>query len=298
MNLTCKIQYKTFEPGEFTDIRQVDFITAVDIIEKFPWGEQRDHIAIDLTCPSVSFEYSPDSILKLSLYYNKKFVLYFFDGKHLHTKSFTDYKSAYSFIEYFFKEKSIDFSAFKKENTWLKKIVNHFRTADFVYTVKGKPVYSFFDFETVMVSVMQVFLLPLFISFSITKTFHFYALLLPLFLFIFWGGINYFLLFTYYLYSKNKYLQLSKGNDIFLWGEYPDNIKKYSKSDIKEIIVKQNKGRRCPWGNFTLTFIFIKNGSFLKIPSTLLDGMSIQFKIPDAPYEVEQTAIPLCKLNS
>ncbi len=297
MNLTCKIQYKTFEPGEFTDIKQVDFITAVDIIEKFPWGEQRDHIAIDFTCPSVSFEYAPDCILKLSLYYNNKFILYFFNGKHLYSKSFIDYKAAYSFIEYFFKHQSIDFSAFKKETPWFKKVVNHFRTADFVYTVKGKTIYSFFDFGTFMVSIVQLIFLPLFLSYSITKTFNLYALLLFLLVFSVWGGINYFLLITYYFYSKNKYLQLSKGNDIFLWGEYPGNIKKYSKSDINEIMVRQNEGSRCPWGDFTLTFIFMKDGSFLKIPSTLLDGMNIHFKIPDVPYKVKQTVIPHLKIE-
>jgi len=114
MLLTCKVQYNDFEPGEFTDIKPVDYITAMGIIENFPWNEQRDHIQIDLTCPSVSLESSSDSILKLALYYNNKFVLHFFDGKYMYTKSFTDYHAAYPYIHYFFEKESIDISLFKK----------------------------------------------------------------------------------------------------------------------------------------------------------------------------------------
>jgi hypothetical protein len=297
MLLTCKVQYNNFEPGEFKEIKQLDYMAAIDVIESFPWNEQRDHIQIDLTCPSVSFESSPDSILKLALYYNNKFVLHFFDGEYMYTKSFTDYHATYSHIQYFFENQSIDINLFKKENTWLKQIGNHFRTDDFVYAVSKKSLWKNIDSTTKFITAIFLIFIIIIPLQSTHKPIPVAGYIMIFFVSILYLGINYILLWNYYWYAKNKFLRISKGNDIFLWGLDPGNVKTYNKADITEIIAKKNKGGKCPWGDFTLTFIHLKDGSFIKIPSILLTGNSIHYKIPAAPYSVEGTVIPFCKLN-
>ncbi|MEO7044397.1 MAG: hypothetical protein ABI091_03765 [Ferruginibacter sp.] len=296
MKLTCKTQYSSFEPGEFTDIKQVNFETAVNVIENFPWNKEREHIVIDLTCPSVSFEYSPESILKLEVYFNNKYVLNFFDGEHLYSKSFTDYKLSYPFIEYFFEHQTIDFTAFKKENIWLKKIARHFITNDFIYTVQRKNIWQSAGFGTLLLSAMLIFVFINSFFDSYNKALPTYLFILLPFLILLYGGINWILLFNYYLYSKNKTLQISRGNNIFLWGK-TDDIKEYKKTDIQQIVIRQNKGRRCPWSNFTLTFLYLKDGEIIKIPSILLDGEGFLYKLPGIESKIKPTVIPFCKLT-
>ncbi|MEP6713799.1 MAG: hypothetical protein ABJA37_15335 [Ferruginibacter sp.] len=296
MNLTCKIQYNTFEPGEFTGIKNVDFQTALNTIENFPWNKQREHIIIDLTCPSVSFEYSPDSILKLELYFNNKFVLNFFDGEHLYSKSFINYKLSYPFIKYFFEHQTIDFTTYKKENTIFKNINKHFITNEFIYTVRGKTLWQLLDFGTIIFSATLIFLFFMFMFGHPHKPLQpFVFIISPLF-FLLYGGINYILLVNYYLYSKNKTLQLSQGSKIFWWGN-PNNIKEYNKSDVEKIIIRQNKGKRCPWGEFTLTFLYLKTGEIIKIPSTFLSGGKLLYKMPETPSKIKGSFIPFCKLK-
>lgn len=288
MNVTSKIQYNTFEAGEFTDVQKIDFDTAIRIIETFPWKAQRNDINIDLTAPSVSFEYSPDSILKLALYFNNKWVLNFFDGKDLFSKSFIDYKSAYPFLQYFFEHKTIDYTVFKKENTWLKKIDHHFRSNNFIYSVNGKNAWQLFNSSTKMYFLMSTVSIGIMILFFPFNTI---SIFISLILLTVPAGINYLLTFNYYLYSKDKILQLSQGSDTFFWGNR-DELIEYRKFEIAEIIIRKNKSFRCPWGDFTLTYLYFKNGDVIKIPSILLDGLNIHFKIPGTPWKEKSTFIP------
>ena len=295
MNLTCKIQYNNFEAGEFTNVKQVDYSTAINIVEHFPWEKQREHIVIELTNPSVSFEYGPGRILKLALFFNHKFVLHFFDGEHLYTKSFTDYKLAYPFIEYFFQHQTIDFSIFKKENTWMKKINKHFITSDFVYSIDKKSLWDLLDTGTIMVLIMNIVLLIYFID-SDRSWMHLSFLAILLSTFFLYGGINYMLLINYYLASKNKTLQLSKGNDIFLWGKNAD-LKEYKKSDVIKILIKKNYSSRAPWYDFSISFLFFNDGTYIKIPSLILSDSDIKYKMYPLTSETKASFIPFCKLG-
>jgi hypothetical protein len=296
MKLTCKIQYNNFEAGEFTDVKQVDYKTALDIIEHFPWEKQREHIVIELTNPSVSFEYSPSCILKLALFFNGKFVLHFFDGEHLYTKSFIDRKSACPFIEYFFQHQTIDPGIFKKENTWMKNISKHFLTGDFVYSVDKKNLWQMLDFSTIIFTAFQVFIIIMFMQSNMLLKYPIAGFFSFLLLSMLYGGINYVLLVNYYLYSRNKTLQLSKGNDIILWGKNED-LKEYKKSDVVKILIKKNKASRAPWGNFALSFLFFSDGSYIKIPSLILSDSDISYKMLPLIPEIKGSFIPFCKLN-
>jgi hypothetical protein len=294
MKPICKIQYNNFEAGEFTDVKQVDYATAINIIEHFPWEKQREHIVIELTNPSVSFECSPDCILKLALFFNHKFVLHFFDGEHLYTNSFTDYKQAYPFIEYFFQNQTIDFSIFKKENTWMKKIGSHFLTANFVYSVNKKSFWKLLDFSTIIFTALLIFLTIVFIQSNIVLKYPIAGSIFFLVVFMIYGGINYILLLNYYLYSKNKTLQLSKGNDIILWGKN-DALKAYKKSDVVRLLIKKNNSSRAPWSEFAISFLFFRDGTYIKIPCIILGDSDLSYKMLPLTPEIKGSFIPFCK---
>lgn len=298
MNPICKIQHFNFEPGEFVGNQQVDLRAAIELIEQFSWKTERaKHIQVELTGPSISFEYSQDCILKLAAYFNNKFVLYFYDGQDLYSKSLLDYKSAYPFIQYFFEEQAIDFTAFKKEITWLKQIKKHFITGDFFYSAKRKTIFDLLDFSTIVAFFMLMICLTALIKFFSGIGSHPVSnILFIAFVFIFLGGTNFILLVNYYLYSGHKALQLSRGSDTFLWGE-EENMKLYRKADITNIMVKQNNAGRCMWQGYTVSLIYFKDGTRIKIPSSILSGDNIKYKFPDTTTYIKWTFIPFCKLD-
>src|SRR5215469_1211785 len=124
--LLVKIQHQDFEPGEFVHNKKEDFESALSIIRSFPWEEERKRLQVSLTNPSITFETNDHLFLKLSLYYHDKFVLYFFDGRHLYTHSFIGVEDSFSFIEYFFNQQDVDRTQYKLETTWLQDLKIHF----------------------------------------------------------------------------------------------------------------------------------------------------------------------------
>ena len=125
--LNSKVQYANFEIGEFSEERERTFEELVELIEHFPWEEQRESIAIDLTNPSITIQRKNDSFLKLSLYYNGKFVLYYFDQEHsFYTKSFTAATDSYGYIRNYFVAPTFDTNDFRKENTLFQNNLKHF----------------------------------------------------------------------------------------------------------------------------------------------------------------------------
>ena len=138
--LTSKIQHYNFEEGEFVEEKKRSYAEVIEIIEEFPWELEREFLVVDLTNPSVSISGLNFDYLKLSLYYNGKFVLHYFDRDDvLYSKSFFDIKDSHRYISEFFQDK-LTLSDFRKQNTWLQKNKPHFESADFVYTVTAERV--------------------------------------------------------------------------------------------------------------------------------------------------------------
>ena len=130
--LTSKIQYRNFEEGEFTEEQERTFEETIQLIENFPWQQQREHFVVGLTAPSITIKNKEGDYLKLLLYYNQKFILHFFDSNHDHyTKNFLYLKDAYNDIHDFCTT-SINRHEFKFEgrNAHIKK---HFANKDFTY---------------------------------------------------------------------------------------------------------------------------------------------------------------------
>ena len=87
MILNTKIQHINFEPGEFVDIKKRTYEETISCIDNFHWENERDHLQISLTNPSVTIESDINNFLKFGVFYNGKFVLHYFNGyKELYTK--------------------------------------------------------------------------------------------------------------------------------------------------------------------------------------------------------------------
>lgn len=76
--LISKVQYKNFETGEFVDVQERNYEETIQLIEKFPWNDQREKIVIDLTNPSITIEGKNNNFLKFAVFFNQKYVLHYF----------------------------------------------------------------------------------------------------------------------------------------------------------------------------------------------------------------------------
>lgn len=292
VKLLSKVQKNNFEPGEFIEEAERTCKETIQLIETFPWRQQWEGYAMDLTGPSITINGNDLSYLKVLPYYNHKYVLYYFDGKQLYLRAFLHLKDTYFDIEKYFTERSVDLSKYKQQTLLLKNVNNHFKSNDFVYRVKGK---SFIHNMSGITKLGLLFFLPLMLLILIkgitTSTIIGFLLILIL-VFPLLGGINLLLTWNYFKHSKGKLLQLSKGSSTFIFGYSPNPVV-FNKDDVTEIKILENNSYQCPWGDFTVTYIYLKNGQILTINSLLLSGYDIATKIPTAPFRFVFKTIPL-----
>jgi hypothetical protein len=141
--LRTKIQYKDFEPGEFTSQKDRTAEETIDLITGFPWQEQRDHLVVSLTNPGITIEGTDNDYLKLALYYNGKFVLHYLDRQHhLYTRSLDRPEDSTPTIRSFFESQPFDPAGFRREPTPLQNNTAHFVTNDFHYAIDRAKVIS------------------------------------------------------------------------------------------------------------------------------------------------------------
>jgi len=297
IQLTSKAQYKTFEAGEFIDIKERSYDETISLIKEFPWESQREHLKVSLTSPSITIDHSNGTYLKLSLYYNGKFALHFFNqSDELYTKSFSSLDDTYLFILSFFTETEFPSGTFKKETTWFQKNRIHFATQDFIYKVTPQSIRQYI-WST---SSTNFILTALIAFFLIYKSPDLPAIILSLLvIFVMGGGINLLLIWNYYSYARNKSLIMSRGNDIFYFGEKsaPD---KYSKKDIDLVTlirVRDSTSRRTLLDEFSIIKISMKDGRILIIPNIFVDIYAMEYKLYEC-RKTENKAFPFIKQSS
>jgi hypothetical protein len=292
-SLLSKLQYRNFEPGEFVESRFRNFEETIGLIDNFPWSREREKIVIDLTNPSVTLERNA-TFLKLSLYFNGKFVLYYLNPENiLFAKSFTDITDAYPYIRAFFRETDFTTTDFKQENTWLKNNLVHFVSQDFRYQVTRRRIRQFLISSSgvpllLFFSVNLLFLLPSDYALSGWKWIVLIAVLM-----VWGGGINLLLFLQYYLHTRNRILILSRGNDQFIYGHRSDPVA-YQKKQISEISLVHYSNGRSPILGFAVLWIRFQDQRTIQIPTLLLGLVDMQNKFPGIPIK-EENALPVMR---
>ena len=292
-----KLQFKEFETGEFTDEKVRTFQECQQIIEEFPWNKERENLKISLTNPSITFEKQIGNYLKLSTSYNQKFVLtYFNESEDLYSKVFNHCNESYSLIEKYFKERTFETKNFKRENTFLKNCRQHFKTQNFIFEVTTNSAIKYL-IKTSFISFCLPILIGLIFIFIGHKRFDIFGYVsLGLVVFLVGGGLNIILFLNHYLFGKNKKLILSKGKDIFYFGE-KQALEMYSKKDIFNYTTYRHHSSRSPINEFSVLKIEFKNGEIIKLSSILLDHFSWERKLYTCE-KVEKNRFPFQTKNS
>lgn len=278
INLLSKVQYKNYETGEFSQAMERNFEDTITLIENFPWQAEREKIVISLTNPSITIEGRNNDFLKLALYYNQKFVLYYFSNNRLYTRSFSQIKDGHEYISGYFSSGSVDIAKFKKQPTWFQNNLKHFITQHFNYFITPGSARQFLFKTSGINFCLGLCFLVLILKSINAPHFVFMLLFLVPFMFIGGGGLLLIMFFQYYRICKNKILKMSKGNDSFYFGEM-ENPEMYNKKDIFSYTTIRNYNNRHMFQGFAIVEIEFKNGKVLKIPSLLIDYLELEHKL-------------------
>lgn len=294
MGLITKIQYRNCEPGEFTAETERSCEETIRLIEAFPWGEQRDHLVISITNPSVTIQTPGGDYLKLALYYRGKYVLYYFNNRQqLYTRSFPNYQEAYPFVRSIFSTVSFDPTGFHQENIWGRHISIHFITKDFTFHIAPQPtltyacigllgtvlfIYQFFFMANVKTprSSAQVFAW----IFSLILTF-LWLQLIALFI-------------NHYRSAWKKVLILSKGNDIFYYGNQ-NAPERYDKNEILDVITyggESRYGGETTHSKLTRVEIYFKRGTIINISCLMMRHDDLIKRLAPAVRHFEKDTFP------
>jgi hypothetical protein len=259
---------------------------TVQLINTYPWDQQRDHLAIGLTNPSITIEGIDNDYLKLSPWYNGKFVLHYFDRTHhLYTRSFDHLSDATPLIRTYFASSPPDLSTFKKEITWLQSNTAHFRTVEFIYSMRLAR----------LTSVALLALYTLFISATFTGVViqhpPFYPILLMPLVLLFLIIRLAMVAVNHYRSAKDKVLIISRGKQEFSYGPAA-TPERFNKNDIKEIITY---GRRAKGGFTALTRVEIRflDGRCINISCLMIPQETLTAKFPHCSRSEVGTTFPL-----
>jgi len=270
-----KLQHKTYEKGEFSDEKARNLPDTLALIKNFPWEEERPLTAVDLTGPSVTIKDEDLNYLKVGLYFNGKYCLYYLDrDNHLYEYYAPDITDVYKKVTDFFNGQ-LDLSAFEKH---FFNIGNqgHFVNKSFIYEVKL--------WRVVLLSWPFILFFLIFLIFFIaiiTTPAPFYVVLVPIIFVLLLGGtLTY--IFNKYVKCSAQTLQISKGNNNFSFNDGSgENV--YNKNEIKEIIIYKPAGGRNP-NDFYVYEIYFKDGSMIKFSNMLISDIVFGNKFPSDLY--------------
>jgi len=289
--LIVKVQYKDFEPGEFTDAANRSCEECIRLIEDFPWGDQRDHLKVGLTNPSVTVEDTAGNYLKLAVFYNDKYVLHYYNNKRqLFTKSFADFHDAYPYLQRFYKDEPFDTKDFRLEHTWMQKTKNHFLSDDFRYLLFGKKL-AFY----LLTRSGPIFLIPLVIALDFllndSKAHGNPVMIFFFAAFLILALLNLRIFLNYYHFAKGKLLIMSRGNDLFWFGS-PDNPEQFDKKEIIKVKIHDARGGRNLFSGYAWVEIEFRQHRYLAIPNLLIDDQDLAAKLFKCSTETIRENVP------
>ncbi|HTI89681.1 MAG TPA: hypothetical protein VL727_03780 [Puia sp.] len=294
MTLLTKIQQKNYEAGEFSDLKERTYSETIGLIQNFPWLQQREHISIGLTNPSITIEGSSGDYLKLAPYFNGKFVLYYVDTQnHLYTHSMATISEAEPLIQSFF-EGRLNPTDLKREPTPFVDNRAQFQTRAFTYTMHATPTILWVSFLSLL---WLVFPLAGGIGALLSAPSPKMAVVLVLGMFIVVlitvAVLQLASTISHYRASKGKFLSISRGNPLFRFGNI-NAPATYDKKDIREIIqYSAYKGLE----GLQRTQIIFNDNSEINISGMIASTSTMSNKFPQVTIKQKTKAYPILPVD-
>ena len=268
-----KLQYKTYEKGEFSGEKPRGLEETLQLIKDFPWDEQRG-VDVQLTGPSVTIQDEYVNYLKVGLYFNGKFSLYYLDhDNHLYEYHTDDLNDVCKQVTDFFSQQ-LDLGQFDK-HVFSIGSKHHFENGAFDYGLSKRLVFSY------AITVGFLLCVVSFANASLFKVRDMPILVILLLIFldiIFYAGSYY--LIKIFIKTKDMCIYISKGkNEFQFWKN--DVLSEYKKENVARLDIYGQTGRSSRI--FNLMEIIFKDGSNLIVPGTLVDPFTLISKLPGVP---------------
>jgi hypothetical protein len=282
-----KLQYKTSEKGEFFEEKPRNLADTIELIKNFPWNIEQFADG-----PSVTIQDPEGNFLKIGIYFGGRFSLYYFEtSNHLYEYQSLDIDKVYAKTNEFFNCK-IDLHGFDKYSFAIFK-KTHFITKQFEYRIT---VWKVFVIMTVWELIFLPFLIFTVLILAKNTAVPSMLLILVVLTLIFGRILAY--VFNKYYKSRNQFLKISRGNDIFLFREDNGEIRTYNKVNISKILHYTNKNTRSP--NMIEVFEMIFNdGSTITFTNVLITEYTLCSKFSDkwkfAPINIPENYFKLMR---
>ncbi|MCJ8209086.1 hypothetical protein MUY27_05150 [Mucilaginibacter sp. RS28] len=275
LKLISKVQHKNYEKGEFSDEQSRSLEETLELIKKFPWEQERSLTDIQLTGPGVVIQNNAGEYLKVGLYFNGKFALYYLDQNgRLFDHPVVTLTEVCERIASFFKG-GLDLIVFKKNTNSLFPRT-HFITKSFEY--RGT-LSSFFINSWGLMAVEIIIILVMW--YLLINERYTDAFVVSFILVMLSATLIYFVYGAYK--AKKMYLRLSKGNEEFSFGYDINNVKNYSKELIANVEFYSRQKKSFFRNGIPLTTakafkINFKNGEYIRFSSFLISGNQLRKK--------------------
>jgi len=264
-----KLQHYISEKGEFSNEKVRSLAQTIELIKTFSWLTERPFYNNNITGPSVTIQDENHNYLKIGLYPNNMFAVYYND-KHFYELHVAEIDDAIKEAKNFF-EGQMDLQKFEKHFFNIGNAA-YFKTRDFVYRVKlWKALFSSTTF-------IIFFVLPLIMLLELSKTAStgdVIVITLPL---LFFGGLLTYVIIRY-IACRNQVIKISRGNDEFFFSD-DSSEHKYNKNDVEKIMIYQPGGnKKVHW--FYVYEVYFADGTVLKFSNMLISEAELKNKFPD-----------------
>lgn len=232
-----KLQYKTCEEGEYFDEKPRNLEETIELIKNFPWAREQ-YADLGLTGPSVTILDKKGNYLKAGIYYGGRFTLYYFD-KH---RDFYEYRNTN--VEKVYEAVTDFFNGYIKLEKFEKSA---FAPGKKKYFVTNKFEYHIRLWKVLLLTAMWSFFFIGCLISALVLLYHSLveAALMPLVFTTAFSCIEVPILAKYYQ-KRNQYLKISRGNDLFWFGNTADEVREYNKADIDKITIYEDRNYHSP----------------------------------------------------
>jgi len=239
--LITKLQYKNFEKGEFTDEKPRSFEQLIGLLKDFP-NTKTDSIERDVNDPSVVVLDVNGNYLKIDIYPGNSFCLYYLAvSNEYYIYDVIPLEKASKGIETFFAG-NIDLSDFETQ-TYHKDVRSFFTTNTFEYYLKFSKVLGLSFMWIIYLGLGIAAIIYIVVTNPNSKMPM--PILIPFLFTLPFGSVVAHIFFNY-AKRKGQYLKISRGNDLFHFGNSTDEITIYKKSDVMDVKHYTDNSTRSP----------------------------------------------------
>lgn len=262
-----KLQYKTCEDGEYYEEQVRTLEETLALINTFPWERER-FAEIDLTGPSVTITDGNGNYLKVGIHYGGNFHMYYLDRRNRFYERYPIHIDDVEEMVIDFFNGQVKLRQFGKDS-WGYFKRRYFLTKSFKYTIKAWS--AILIMNTFVLAPLPCFVLGLFSwTHDFTNLVGLYiciGALMP-------AAFGAFLFLKYHQHLK-RHITISRGNNVFIFGEDEDENTTYNKADIIKIIHYKPTNRRA---NDTEYFDLIFKDNFtIRLSNVLIGDLESKF---------------------